>query len=67
MKIAEIRKKNDNDLQKMIAERRESVRSLRFKVASKEVKNHQLLRGAKRDIARILTVLRQRQDGHGNN
>lgn len=61
MKITEIRKKSDNDLQKFLAELKESVRSLRFRVASREVKNHQLLKGAKKDVARILTVLKERE------
>ncbi len=61
MKIQEIRKKSDNDLLKTLAESKEEVRSLRFKIGSREVKNYQLLRQAKKNIARILTVLKERQ------
>ncbi|MDP3741551.1 MAG: 50S ribosomal protein L29 [bacterium] len=60
MKIQEIRKKSVEDLRKMLGEFRENVRGLRFKIASREVKNHQLLRVAKKDIAKILTVLKER-------
>lgn len=59
MKIQEIRKKTGEDLQKLLAELKENVRDLRFKIASKEIKNHQLMRRAKKDIARILTVLKE--------
>lgn len=60
MKIAEIRKKSDQDLQKTLAELREEVRGLRFKIGSKEVKNHQMLRHAKKNVARVLTILKER-------
>ena len=60
MKIQDIRKKADNDLKKSLAELRETVRSLRFKIAAKEIKNHQQLKGVKKDIARILTILGER-------
>lgn len=60
MKINEIRKKTEQDLQKTLLDRREEVRALRFKIASKEVKNHQLMRGAKKDVARILTIMKER-------
>ena len=59
-KIQDIRKKSDTDLKKQLAELRGSVRDLRFKIAGKELKNHQLLRATRKDIARILTVLRQK-------
>lgn len=59
MKVKDIRKKSKEDLAKLLKELRENVRSLRFKIASKEIKNHQLLRLARKDIARILTILRE--------
>lgn len=57
--MREIRKKSPDDLQKLLAELRENMRGLRFKIASKEIKNHQLLRAVRKDIARILTALKQ--------
>lgn len=60
MKIAEIRKKSDPELHKLLAELQDSVRDLRFKVAAKEVKNHQILGHTKKDIARIFTILKER-------
>lgn len=66
MTIQEIRKKSTGDLEKLVAELRENARSLRFKIASREVKNHQLLRQTKKDIARILTVLKEGKYEHEN-
>lgn len=60
MKIQDVRKKSEQDLKKLLAETRENVRHLRFKIASKELKNPQALRQAKKDIARMLTVLKER-------
>jgi len=62
MKPREIRKKSPEDLKKLLAELRDNIRSLRFKIASKEIKNHQLLRLAKKDLARILTILKEQHD-----
>ena len=60
MRVQDVRKKSEEDLNKLLAELRENVRSLRFKIASREIKNHQLLRVVKKDIAKILTVITQR-------
>lgn len=61
MKIAEIRKKTDQDLQKTLVELRDEVRSLRFRIASREIKNHQLMGRVRKDIARIMTIVSERQ------
>lgn len=63
MRIKDIRKKTEQDLRKLLAELQDNVRSLRFKVASREVKNHQLLRLTRKDIARVLTVLKEQKNG----
>ena len=62
MKVQEFRKKSDKDLTKLLTSLRDDVRDLRFKVFSKEVKNHQLLKIVKKDIAKLLTVLKERQN-----
>ncbi len=41
---------------------REQVRDLHFKVHSKEVKNSHELHKVRKDIARILTILKQYQE-----
>jgi len=56
MKIKELREKNDGELKKLLEEKKEAVRKLRFDIASRQVKNHREMRNAKKDIAKILTI-----------
>lgn len=61
MKIKEIREKSDKELNKMLAELRDKLRDLNFKVVSKQIKNHREIRKLKRRTARILTILKERE------
>lgn len=62
MKIKEIREKNINELIKDLAEKRSIAQALMFDIAVKQAKNHREFRNAKKDIAKILTVIGQRKD-----
>lgn len=62
MKTKELREKNVGELKALLAEKREAVRTFRFDIAAKQVKNHQAHKNAKKDIARILTLLSQNKD-----
>lgn len=57
MKIKELRDKNKEELTKMLAEKRDHIRSVRFDIAAKQVKNNREIRNDKRDTAKILTLL----------
>lgn len=59
MKITELKQKNKDELQRMLAEERERLRVLRFDLAGGKIKNVREIRKIRKDIARILTVLRQ--------
>jgi len=59
MKIKELRGKNTEELKKLLAEKREGVRKLRFDVATKQVKNTRQIRNDKRDISRIETLINE--------
>ncbi|MEK7598382.1 MAG: 50S ribosomal protein L29 [Patescibacteria group bacterium] len=59
MKIKELREKNIEELKKLLAEKQESVRKLRFDISSKQIKNNHDLRNSKKDIARILTLINE--------
>jgi large subunit ribosomal protein L29 len=59
MKIKELKEKNTNELKKLLAEKGEDVRKFRFELATKQVKGTRQIRVAKRDVARILTLIRQ--------
>ncbi|OGI16333.1 MAG: 50S ribosomal protein L29 [Candidatus Moranbacteria bacterium RBG_19FT_COMBO_42_6] len=59
MKIKELREKNIEELKKVLMEKQESVRRLRFDISSKQIKNNRDLRNDKKDIARILTLINE--------
>lgn len=59
MKIRELREKSKMELQKLLIENREKLRQLKFDLASGKVKNVRVIRGLKKDIARILTCLEE--------
>jgi|WetSurMetagenome_2_1015567.scaffolds.fasta_scaffold444724_3 large subunit ribosomal protein L29 len=63
MKIKEIREKSENELKKELVELRNKLAKLRFDISAKQVKNHRDVRKTKKDIARILTLLRQGSGG----
>ncbi len=60
MKIKELREKSENELQNLLKENRDKVRQLRFDSVSKQQKNVKEISQLKKDIARILTLLRQK-------
>ncbi len=60
MNIAEIREKSREDMKKALSDNRDALRVVRFQIAEREVKNHQEHRRLRREIARMLTVLRER-------
>lgn len=59
MKAKDIREKSPIEIEKLLAESREGVRKLRFELASRQTKGHRAYRNLKKDIARMLTVLRE--------
>ena len=67
MKTSEIRDLDDGELAKRVAELRKELFGLRFSNATGELDNTAGLGRAKRDLARALTVTRERaQAAHGN-
>ena len=61
MKIREIREMKTDELTKRISEEEKSMIDLRFSHQLKELTNTAKLKLAKKDIARMKTVLRERQ------
>ena len=59
MNIRELRQKNKTALARELATKRDQLRELKFKLAKDETKNIRESRNLKKDIARILTVLRE--------
>ena len=55
MKMPEIKKMSDKDLEKHVQEKREALRDFRFGVAGTKIRNIKEGRNLKRIIARLLT------------
>jgi large subunit ribosomal protein L29 len=60
MKAAEAHELNDQQLIERLRDAREEAFSLRFRHATGELENTARLSGSKRDVARLLTVARER-------
>jgi len=58
MKIKELRQKPKDELQNLMAEKKEGLRTLRFDLSSGKVKNVREIRTIRKDIAKILTLLK---------
>ena len=59
MKIRELRRKSNKELQQILIDLRDKLRELRFNLAGGKVKNIRETRQTKREIARILTILKE--------
>jgi large subunit ribosomal protein L29 len=62
MKMTEIRALKDEDLRVRVENLRRELFDARFKGAVEQIKHPARLRDIRRDVARILTVLRQRKE-----
>lgn len=58
MKIRELRKKSEKELQEILINLRNKLRELRFNLAGGKVKNIKEIHQTKKDIARVLTLLK---------
>lgn len=61
MKPNEARNLNATELAEAVAERREELLDLRFQAAVGQSTNPRRIRAAKREIARLLTVAREKE------
>ena len=59
MKTSELRQKTNNDLKQMLQDKQRALAILNFDLASGKVKNIKQMREARRDIARLMTLLRE--------
>jgi len=58
MEITELHQKTKTELQKLLQDNRARLGQLRFDLAAGKVKNVREIRKIKKEIARILTILR---------
>ena len=59
MKATDLRKKDGKELEKMVHELSKKLSDLRFKFSSNKLKNTKEINNSKKEIARILTILRE--------
>ncbi len=59
MKFQDLKQKPKDEIEKLLKDLREKLRQLRFDLVSGKIKNVKEIREIKKDIARILTFLRQ--------
>lgn len=60
MNMKELKEKNESELTKLIAEKREELRKLRFGVAGSAMRNVHAGKNLRREIAQVLTELTRR-------
>jgi large subunit ribosomal protein L29 len=60
VKSAEVHSLNDHQLVERLRDAREEAFNLRFRHATGELEDTSRIGGAKRDVARLLTIARQR-------
>ncbi len=63
MKTSEIRAMNNEELVTKLEEVHEELFNLRFRLATRQLENHREIPNVRRKIARIKTVLRERELG----
>ena len=62
MKAAELRELETDDLQSRLRASRRELYELRFKLAVGQLEDHTQIRKARKEIARVLTLMHQRGD-----
>ncbi len=65
MKTSEVRALRDDELSKRLEEAHQELFNLRFRMATRQLVNHRELSRVKKVIARIKTVMREREIGIG--
>ncbi|MCE2526816.1 MAG: 50S ribosomal protein L29 [Actinomycetia bacterium] len=61
MKAAELRELNYRELMEKLAESKQELFNLRFQLATNQLDNTARLKAVKRTVARVLTILRNRE------
>ena len=62
-RASELRDLTDDELEHRLAERRQELFNLRFQAATGQLESHGRLKAIRKDIARIYTIMRERELG----
>ncbi len=65
MTAEEIRELTDEEIRDKVSEVREELFRLRFRSATQQLENPMLIRALRRDVARMNTILREREMSNG--
>lgn len=60
MKANEVREMTDRELENKLTEYKQELFNLRFQMAAGQLENHMRIRDVRRNIARVKTVIRER-------
>ncbi len=60
MEASELRQKSKEELARLVRDEREKLRNLRFDLASGKVKNVREIRKVRKNIARALTLIKEK-------
>lgn len=63
MKIKDLAQKTQEELKKSLRENREKLRQMRFDLTLRKIKNVKQAQAIKKDVARMLTVLNNKEKG----
>ncbi len=61
MKTAELRKRDRKELEKQVYDLKKKLNDIRFKFSSNKLKNVKEVKDTKKDVARILTILKEQK------
>jgi len=61
MTTKELRAKSEKQLQNLLAESRDKLREMRFRVAQRQLKKVRDIRVVKKEIAQIMTILKEKR------
>jgi large subunit ribosomal protein L29 len=63
LKLKEFRELNDSEMKEQLDETHQELFNLRFRLATKQLVNHREVRRVKKKIARLKTLMRERELG----
>ena len=64
MKISELRNKKEQELYDLLAKKQKDLQDYRFQASVRKLKNPHLIKDTKKTIARILTILIERNENN---
>jgi large subunit ribosomal protein L29 len=60
-KAADVRELSDDEIREQLTQKQEELFRLRFRSATQQLENPALIRNLRRDVARMRTILRERE------